>query len=462
MRHGLLIAGVLIGVGAFGPVAAAAQTSHPSSTEAQQSKAGDVFAPLRQDWARNLHDKRIDASAAEYAADADFLDPGGNRMHGTAAIRQLIETVTGTYDSDLTFNSQRVEVSGDRGYDSGSYKELLTVRATGKAQYSSGSYMTIYHRGKDGAWLIAEQMWTGAISDAPLPAPLPLDPHPVVALTFDDLPSAGVLPAGESRARIATELAAELKANHLEGTYGFVNAVHLENDPDAQQALRIWVDAGMKLGNHTWSHMSLKENTVEAFEHEIALGEPALAQYAGGSDWHWFRYPYLAEGETLEKRNAVRAWLKDHGYRAAEVTLSFGDYAWNDAYVRCLAKHDTAAIAWLRQSYLESAAEYTAFGRQESEIVFHGERSSEIPHVMLLHAMSFTTLMLPELLDMLRREGFRFASLPEVEQDPVYSLNPDFASQNGASFLDLFMNSRHLAYPPVKPEPFDKLNSLCQ
>ena len=132
MRHGLLIAGVLIGVGAFGTGCSSRPDSRSSSAEAQQSKAGDVFAPLRQDWARNLHDKRIDASVAEYAADADFLIRGGNRVHGTAAIRQLFETITGTYDSDLIVHSQRVEVRGDRGYDSGSYKELLTVRADGK------------------------------------------------------------------------------------------------------------------------------------------------------------------------------------------------------------------------------------------------------------------------------------------------------------------------------------------
>src|ERR1035438_3025479 len=86
-----------------------------------------------------------------------------------------------------------------------------------------------------------------------------LDPHPVIALTFDDLPAAGSLPPGENRTKVATVLAAELKANHLEGTYGFVNAVKLENDPDAQQALRVWVDAGMNIGNHTWSHMAITD-----------------------------------------------------------------------------------------------------------------------------------------------------------------------------------------------------------
>jgi hypothetical protein len=66
-------------------------------------------------------------------------------------------------------------------------------------------------------------------------------------LTFDDLPAAGALPPGLTRVKIATELAAELKANHLNGTYGFVNAVKLQNDPEAEKALHDWVDAGLEV-----------------------------------------------------------------------------------------------------------------------------------------------------------------------------------------------------------------------
>ena len=284
-----------------------------------------------------------------------------------------------------------------------------------------------------------------------------LDSHPTVALTFDDLPAAGSLPQGQNRSKILTTLAAELKTVHLEGTYGFVNAVKLENDPDAQQALRIWVDAGMNIGSHTWSHMSLTGNTAEAFEHEIALNEPALAQYAGARDWHWFRYPFLWEGDTLEKRHAVRAYLKDHGYRVAQVSLDFEDYAWNDAYARCSAKADSEAIAWLKQSYLDTAADYIRLGREEEHIAF----GHEIPNVMLLHATAFTTLMLPNLVEQLRKEGFGFAALADVEQDPAYAQDPDAALKYGGTLPDQFMDSRPLPYPPFKPKPFDKLKSLC-
>jgi peptidoglycan/xylan/chitin deacetylase (PgdA/CDA1 family) len=290
------------------------------------------------------------------------------------------------------------------------------------------------------------------------PSATPLDAHPVIALTFDDLPAAGSLPPGQNRTKIATALTAELKANHLEGTYGFVNAVKLENDPDAQQALHIWLDAGMNIGSHTWSHISLTDNTAEAYEQEIARNEPALAEYAQVRDWHWFRYPYLWEGDTLEKRRAVRSYLHEHGYRVAQVTLDFEDYAWNDAYGRCSAKQDDAAINWLRQSYMENAAEYVRLGREEARIAF----GREIPNVLLLHATAFTTHMLPDLLALLRQQGFRFAALAEVEQDPAYAQDPDAALKYGGTLPDQFMDSRHLPYPPFKPKPMKKLQSLCR
>ncbi len=254
--------------------------------------------------------------------------------------------------------------------------------------------------------------------DQPLP---PLDAHPVVAITIDDLPAVGTLPPGEDYVEVAKALVSELKANGLEGTYGFVNADKLESRPGAPQALEIWFDAGMNIGNHTRTHMRLTTNTAEAFEQDIAQNEPTLRQYGEVRDWRWFRYPYLEEGETVEKRRAVRAYLHEHGYRIAQVTLEFEDYAWNDAYCRCRAKQDETAITWLRQNYLDTAAQYIRLGREEEQIVF----GHEIPNVLLLHETPFTTLMLPDLLDMLRKQGFSFESLAQVESDPAYAEDPD-------------------------------------
>ena len=285
-----------------------------------------------------------------------------------------------------------------------------------------------------------------------------LNAHPGVAITFDDLPAVGTLPAGENYIDVAKALVSELKANGLEGTYGFVNGDKLASRAGAPEALRIWLDAGMNIGNHSWSHMRLTTNTAEAFEQDIAQNEATLTQYGEVRDWRWFRYPYLEEGETLEKRRAVRAYLSEHGYRIAQVTLQFADYEWNDAYCRCRAKQDKAAIAKLKQTYLDAAEDDIRVARAEEQAVF----GREIPDVLLLHETPFTTLMLPDLLDLLRKRGFSFESLSQVESDAAYAEDPDAGSESGGTFQGQFMDSRRLPYPPAKPDPYQQVSQLCQ
>src|SRR4029453_15951429 len=121
-------------------------------------------------------------------------------------------------------------------------------------------------------------------------------------------------------------------------TYGFLNAKALESAPDSSEVLRLWRTAGHPLGNHTYSHINLNQATPPAFAEAVAANEPALRSQLTEESWRWLRYPYLREGDTVEKRRAVRRLLAEQKYRIAQVTLSFDDYAYNDPYARCVAK----------------------------------------------------------------------------------------------------------------------------
>jgi peptidoglycan-N-acetylglucosamine deacetylase len=279
-----------------------------------------------------------------------------------------------------------------------------------------------------------------------------------VALTFDDLPAHGPLPPGMTRLDVAKSIIATLKAANAPQVYGFINAVKLEQVPEDRAVLEEWRAAGYLLGNHTYSHLSLTDNTVEAFEKDIAANEPALRSLMGKEDWHWFRYPFLWEGETLEKRDAVRAYLKDRGYRVAQVTLDFEDYAWNAPFARCAAKNDQKSIEWLKSSYLDTARQYIELDQKMSQMVF----GRDVKHVFLLHLGGFQTVMLPQLLDLLKQKGFRLVTLEEAESDPAYQSNPNAALKYGGSLLEQMIEARHLKYPPVSPKPMKELEALCQ
>ncbi len=279
-----------------------------------------------------------------------------------------------------------------------------------------------------------------------------------VALTFDDLPAHGPLPPGITRLDVAKSIIATLKAANAPQVYGFINAVKLEQVPEDMAVLKEWRSAGYMLGNHTYSHMSLNDNTVESFEKDIAKNEPVLQSLMGNEDWHWFRYPFLWEGDTLEKRNEVRAYLKEHGYRVAQVTLDFEDYAWNAPYARCVAKNDQKSIEWLKASYLSTAGAFIEADQKMSQVVF----GRDVKHVMLLHLGGFDAVMLPQLLDLLKQKGFKLVALQEAESDPAYQSNPNAALKYGGTLLEQAIEAQHLKYPPVPPKPMKELAAICQ
>jgi len=279
-----------------------------------------------------------------------------------------------------------------------------------------------------------------------------------VAITFDDLPLNGDLPPGITRVQIARDAIAILNARHAPPAYGFINARKLEGNQDAAEALKIWA-AGEPIGNHTYGHIDLNTNPAEAFEREIDENEPSLELLAGkDGDWHWLRYPFLHEGETVEKRRAVRAYLQAHGYRVAQVTLDWEDYLWNSAYARCAAKNDAQSIAWLKSSYLSIESSYFDLGRDLAKMVY----GHDINHVLLLHLGAFSRTILPDALDLMQKKGFTFVTLEEAESDPVYEGDPDVGSKYGGTLLELWIEAKKIKFPPVMEKPYKQLQEICQ
>lgn len=278
-----------------------------------------------------------------------------------------------------------------------------------------------------------------------------------IAFTWDDLPAHSALPAGETRVEIGRKIIRAMKDAHLPPVYGFVNGVALEREPASAPMLKEWRDAGFQLGNHTWSHMNLNTNTAAAWEEDLLKDEPVLREYAGAGDWHWLRYPFLAEGDTPEKRAQARKFLADHGYRIAAVTMSFGDYMWNEPYARCVAKNDTEEIAQLESSYLEAAATDADFRRAMAKSLY----GHDIPYVLLMHVGAFDARMLPRLLKLYREKGFSFITLEQAEEDPFYRSSVDPALPQEPDLLETALQARGLALP-ARPKPSLDPNSVCR
>jgi peptidoglycan/xylan/chitin deacetylase (PgdA/CDA1 family) len=261
-----------------------------------------------------------------------------------------------------------------------------------------------------------------------------------------------------SRADIAKSIIATLRAAHAPPVYGFVNARGLAQEPDSAEALRVWRAAGFPLGNHAYSHMDLNANAANDWENNVLDNERTLTAYMGRLDWRWLRFPYLREGDTPEKRLAIARFLKAHGYRIAEVTLSGDDWAYNDAYARCVAKGDDTEIAWMRESYLKRTEASIVVGQAMAKQLY----GRDIRHILLMHIGGFTAATLPDVVALLTQHGFTLVTLPRAASDPVYAAFRRSPAEWGGEMLQQEMKARHLPVPEFSEDPVPKAAALCR
>lgn len=128
----------------------------------QTSSPADAIARVRAEWAKDLHDKRLDQIVLLYEPGATFLPPNGQRVTGRDAIRQLTKQAMDAFTSDLTFQSITFDSSGAMAYDGGEFRETLTSVTNGNVSRGVGNYLMIFKRQQDGSWLIVQQAWIAA------------------------------------------------------------------------------------------------------------------------------------------------------------------------------------------------------------------------------------------------------------------------------------------------------------
>lgn len=294
-------------------------------------------------------------------------------------------------------------------------------------------------------------------STAPAAAPIR------VAVTIDDIPDHGDLVPGFTRADISQNIIKALKDNDIAGAYGFTNGTFIDDYPKEVDILKEWLAAGYPLGNHTYDHLDLTKVSAREFIRNIARQDRLLGDLSAFSpliaERRVFRFPYLDEGNTLAKRNAVRAYLKKHGYQIAQVTTDYFDWAWTDAFTRCTRQHNSAQVDWLKKNIVISADRHLQGSHAISMRLFN----RDIPQILLVHVGVFDAIMLDEIFKHWRSEGVKFISLNEALADPAYAINPNVVYDDGRDFLAQIAMSRKVDIDPLVDTTYtiDNLNQLC-
>ena len=86
-----------------------------------------------------------------------------------------------------------------------------------------------------------------------------------VAVTVDDLPAHADLAPGWTRVTVARAVLKALHDNGITQAYGFSNGYMEKWEPGVNQVLKLWLEAGYPLGNHTYDHLDLDKVSTKAY-----------------------------------------------------------------------------------------------------------------------------------------------------------------------------------------------------
>lgn len=257
-----------------------------------------------------------------------------------------------------------------------------------------------------------------------------------IAVTIDDLPVVSPRTDLKTRREITKNLLEKVTKAKVPAI-GFVNEAKLytadKRDEAQVDLLRSWLTAKLELGNHTFSHMSLHDNSLADYKENILRGEIITKELlqANSMKMRYFRHPYLWTGLSMETKNELGAFLSEHNYTIAPVTIDNSDWIFASAYEKALAKNDKKLMKRIGAAYvpyLEAKADY--WERQSVKLF-----GREIKQILLLHANQINSEYFDDIAKMLKKRNYKFVTLENALTDEAYKLPDTFIKRNGISWL---------------------------
>jgi len=259
-----------------------------------------------------------------------------------------------------------------------------------------------------------------------------------MAVTIDDLPMATASRFDHEQKLLITERLLETLTRRGVPAIGFVNEMQLYDDDGIEAAelalLERWLDAGMELGNHGFSHLSLNREDPLLWMADVDRGDAITGRLlrARGQTPRWFRHPFLHVGRSKEVQERTASFLADEGYRIAPVSVDNSDWIYADAYAWAWLDGDRSRMQRLGEDYVRYMLEVVEFYEGQSLKIV----GDPIPQTLLIHANALNADWLDELLDALAARGYHWVDLDTAARHPAYDRPIDgYTGPGGITWL---------------------------
>lgn len=242
------------------------------------------------------------------------------------------------------------------------------------------------------------------------------DSAPQISITIDDFNLFRATPAvAEKRNRA---LLAALRTHSNLKAAAFIAARHVDSET-GKSLVRDWGAAGHLIGNHTYSHWYYHGKTFEEFSNDVMRCEAVIKDQPGFTKF--FRFPMLKEGDTVERRDKMRAFLKQHSYRTGHVTIDASDWYIDQRLRARLAANPSADVNGYRDYYLNHLWERAVYYDNLSRKAL----GRSVKHTLLIHHNVLNELFLPDVLAMFKKKGWMLIDAADAFRDPVFSAAPN-------------------------------------
>lgn len=235
-----------------------------------------------------------------------------------------------------------------------------------------------------------------------------------IAITIDDLPlvaSKMNTPGNQQRSTERFDrIIAALTENQVPAT-GFVIAGAIETGQ--WEFLERFKNAGFSIGSHTYSHPNLNRMSAEKYISDIDRADQKLAPLF--TEPKYFRYPYLAEGNKVTKPE-VLAYLNEHHYVVAPVTIDTKDFAFNERLYKVPFRSREAYVQKIKGEYLAYILKQTV----KAEKIANGR---PVKQILLIHANLLNSYLLSDVIQLFKYRGYQFITLTEALKNPAPALN---------------------------------------
>lgn len=241
-----------------------------------------------------------------------------------------------------------------------------------------------------------------------------VETRPKVAITIDDF-ALGEVSKEEAEKRSRAIL--EALHNHSIQAAGFICGRRVDNE-NGKIVLRDWDQANHLIANHTYSHWYYHRRSVEEFTQDALRCEALIKDYKNFKKL--FRFPMLKEGDTIERRDGMRAFLKAQGYKQGYVTIDASDWYVDERLRERLKQNPQADVSGFKKFYLEHIWDRATYYDELSRKAI----GRSVKHTLLIHHSVLNAMFLDELLRMFKRKGWQLIDAEEAFADPVFAAEP--------------------------------------